>query len=174
MTDKEKIICKEYLNDLDKYHSCNEYHLIMGLLDAEPCEDAVSRSGAIIQLSHNKIGDDDCDTVIQRDIETIKRLPSVTPKTPECEDAISRQAAKHALCKAVHKRDSEIPCNNQTCSCLWTGTSVQDYAREINALPSVTPKPKTGKWIVHYECPVCGELRTKYTETCPYCGTKMN
>lgn len=35
MTDEEKIICKEYLNDLDKYHSCNEYHLIMGLLDTE-------------------------------------------------------------------------------------------------------------------------------------------
>lgn len=49
------------------------------------CEDAVSRSGAIIQLSHNKIGDDDCDAVIQRDIETIKRLPSVVPKRKNAE-----------------------------------------------------------------------------------------
>ena len=46
----------------------------------EPCEDAVSRQDAIIQLSHNKNGDPDCDVIIQHDIETLKQLPSVTPK----------------------------------------------------------------------------------------------
>ena len=38
--------------------------------------DAISRQVAIVQLSHNKTGDDDCDVVIQNDIETIKALPS--------------------------------------------------------------------------------------------------
>lgn len=46
----------------------------------EPCEDAVSRKDAIIQLSHNKNGDPDCDVIIQHDIEALKQLPSVTPK----------------------------------------------------------------------------------------------
>ena len=45
----------------------------------EPCEDTISRDKAIVQLSHNKTGDDDCDVLIQKDIETIKALPSVTP-----------------------------------------------------------------------------------------------
>ena len=38
--------------------------------------DLISRNAAIVQLSHNKIGDDDCDVIIQRDIETIKALAS--------------------------------------------------------------------------------------------------
>lgn len=33
LTDAEKIICKVYLEDLDKTHSCNEYHLLMKLID---------------------------------------------------------------------------------------------------------------------------------------------
>ena len=49
-------------------------------LEQEPCEDAISRNTAIVQLSHNKNGDDDCDVIIQKDIETIKALPPVTPQ----------------------------------------------------------------------------------------------
>ena len=48
--------------------------------EQEPCEDAISRQAAIVQLSHNKTGDDDCDVIIQKDIETIKALPSVNPQ----------------------------------------------------------------------------------------------
>ena len=66
----------------------------------------------------------------------------------ECEDAVSRKAARHALCKAVHKNDSKIPCENQTASCLWSKTRVCDYVRESDKLPPVTPKPKTGHWII--------------------------
>lgn len=46
----------------------------------EQDEDCVSRKTAIIQLSHNKIGDDDCDVIIQKDIETIKALPPAAPQ----------------------------------------------------------------------------------------------
>ena len=35
MTEEEIIICRMYLKDLDKYHSCNEYLLLMRLLDEE-------------------------------------------------------------------------------------------------------------------------------------------
>ena len=48
--------------------------------------DLISRKMAIIQLSHNKTGDDDCDVVIQRDIETIKSLPSAQPEIVRCKD----------------------------------------------------------------------------------------
>ncbi len=36
MTEEEKIICKQFLNDADKTHSCNEYKLLMQLLEQEP------------------------------------------------------------------------------------------------------------------------------------------
>ena len=39
--------------------------------------DLISRQVAIVQLSHNKNGNDDCDVIIQKDIETIKQLPSI-------------------------------------------------------------------------------------------------
>lgn len=47
MTREEVIICKSYLNDLDRTHDCNEYKLLMALLDREPCEDAVSRQAVL-------------------------------------------------------------------------------------------------------------------------------
>ena len=48
--------------------------------------DMISRRVAIVQLSHNKTGDDDCDVVIQNDIETIKALPSAQPEIIRCKD----------------------------------------------------------------------------------------
>ena len=83
-------------------------------------------------------------------IESIEILPAVQPdhnaeigkkvsiSCGQDNDLISRQAARHALCKAVHKGE-DIPCENQTASCLWTGTRVCDYVREIDALPTVQP-----------------------------------
>lgn len=47
-------------------------------LEQQSCEDTISRNTAIVQLSHNKNWDDDCDVIIQKDIETIKALPPVT------------------------------------------------------------------------------------------------
>lgn len=50
MTDTEREICKIYLEDLadlNKSHSCNEYKMLMRMLDAEPCEDTISRQAAI-------------------------------------------------------------------------------------------------------------------------------
>lgn len=65
-------------------------------------------------------------------------------------DLISRQAARHALCKAVHNGE-DVPCENQTASCLWTGTRVCDFVREIDALPPARPETcegckHLGKW----------------------------
>lgn len=32
---------------------------------------------------------------------------------------------------------------------------------------------KTGKWIVHYECPKCGEITKDFMEYCPFCNADM-
>ena len=66
-------------NERDAYHTLSKAIKVLSERP-EPCEDAVSRKDAIIQLSHNKNGDPDCDVIIQHDIETLKRMPPVTPK----------------------------------------------------------------------------------------------
>ena len=38
--------------------------------------DLIRRDKAVVQLSHNKTGNDDSDVVIQHDIETVKGVPS--------------------------------------------------------------------------------------------------
>jgi hypothetical protein len=82
-----KELFKESIDATDTMNKALE-HLMQSIyqkgyneaLEQEPCEDCISRQGAIIQLSHNKTGGDDCDVIIQKDIETIKALPSVTPQ----------------------------------------------------------------------------------------------
>ena len=39
--------------------------------------DCISRQAAILQLSHNKCGNDENDIAVQHDIETIRKLPPV-------------------------------------------------------------------------------------------------
>ena len=62
----------------------------------------------------------------------------------------------------------------------YTGLTVEDVkkvtdevVKETKKLPTVTPKRKTGKWIVYYECPKCGEITKDFTEYCPFCGADM-
>jgi rubrerythrin len=38
---------------------------------------------------------------------------------------------------------------------------------------AIEPARKTGKWIVHYECPKCGEITKNFMEYCPFCGADM-
>ena len=48
---------------------------------------------------------------------------------------------------------------------------------DLNALPSVTPKEKTGKWIIMSseicKCSKCELFSDKVTKFCPNCGAKM-
>lgn len=111
----------------------------------------------------------------------MKESRSEIPNT--CGDAISREEALQALCKAVHKNDDTIPCSNQRVSCLWNKTKVQDYAEEILNLPSVTPQQRTGRWkftvydanrIGHYECSECHwNVLMNVSNYCPHCGARM-
>ena len=83
-------------------------------------------------------------------------MPTIQPEKAQLfsedatSDLISRQAARRALCKAVHKGE-DVPCENQTASCLWTGTRVCDFVREIDALPTIQPEPAIPlSWIEEY------------------------
>ena len=42
--------------------------------------DCISRQAAILQLSHNKCGNDENDIAVQHDIETIRKLPPAQPE----------------------------------------------------------------------------------------------
>jgi hypothetical protein len=42
--------------------------------------DLISRQAAVVQLHHNKTGDDDMDVNIEKDIATIQTLPPVASK----------------------------------------------------------------------------------------------
>ena len=50
---------------------------------------------------------------------------------------------------------------------------------DLNALPPVQPKPKTGRWIFdeildrNYYCSECKSMGVDYWDYCPYCGCRM-
>lgn len=48
MTECEKVICKMYLEDMRD--NCNENRLLLQMLEAEPCEDAISRQATVERL----------------------------------------------------------------------------------------------------------------------------
>lgn len=123
----------------------------------------------------------------QQMVEWLKELKQLREQEP-CKDAVSREDALQALCKAVHKNDDTIPCSNQRVSCLWDKTKVQDYVEEILRLPPVTPQLKMGQWLIkrvgdydHAICSVCGDdsfLSPEWDALelyryCPNCGAKM-
>lgn len=100
-------LCNDYCGgrqDCKYYPKCENLKAVQNLPSAQPeilaCGEGelnvpdinvgymISRRAAIIQLSHNKIGDDDCDVIIQRDIETIKQMPSAEPDIIYCKDCL--------------------------------------------------------------------------------------
>lgn len=99
-------------------------------------------------------------------------FPIIEPE--QCEDAISRKAAIDALEQKPHYYDGK-DCVEQN----------YDDRMTIMKLPSVTPQPKTGKWIPHksvfgglgekvYTCDQCGYNIGFHAENfCPRCGADM-
>lgn len=75
-------------------------------------------------------------------------------------DLISRQAAIDDAHKQIWYRMNQ--------------QGMRDRVDEwLKALPSAQPERKRGKWIVHYECPKCGEITKDFTEFCPFCNADM-
>lgn len=124
--------------------------------EQEPCDDAISREDAIhafdylMGLNRAQIQD------------TLFKLPSVTPKLIECEDAVSRQAVLDVVEREPYKGDA---------------------LSEIEKLPSVRPQEQTGHWIYDrtrdwdgeckYECSECGMGSDVDYAYCMRCGAKM-
>ena len=162
-------------------------------------DDLIDRQAAIVQLSHNKTGDDDCDVVIQNDIETIKALPSAQPDVPDIcvGDMISRQAAIDALryqTDFVKDKDYE---DGKTL--LFEECAIE----RIKSMPSAQPEPsdavyrlykrayeagqrnaqpETAKRIVGktrdgmtlwYQCDMCNEPVDAQDSFCRGCGRRL-
>ena len=98
--------------------------------------------------------------------------PSVQPES--CEDVVSREDAINAL-------DDEITITGKS-NAYVVKDYVQRVKRKLENLPSVTPKPRRGKWITSHipdsmlwECDQCGfACGAKSFDFCPNCGVKMN
>jgi len=146
----------------------------------------------MINAFHNA----DCDNLIalvalptKKEFEHLEWLLKnhyLNQKQQPCDDAISRQAVKEAICDYVCGKDIRCVANHEC-----------NIKKLISELPSVTPKEKekTGKWIYDeksrvYRCSCCNrfpwrvklekhdEIFTDLTRTnaykfCPNCGAKM-
>ena len=87
-------------------------------------------------------------------VEAIQALKQPEP----CEDAVSRK---------------DVQSITERSDWFESSDSFNDFLWALYALPPVTPKRKKGKWIVHYECPKCGEITKNFTEYCPFCSADM-
>ena len=108
---------------------------------------------------------------VDYDIDTINNLPAAQPEP--CEDAVSRKDCLQAL---SHLMDAEG---------FRDGWAVSRANVEcmLKAMPPVTPKQRTGKWILDrsggYCCSECMEPCAGYVmmkprdKFCKMCGAKM-
>ena len=75
--------------------------------------------------------------------------------------------------------DSLIADCNKYLGILNPDRDGKEYARIfwlisiLRSAPTIEPERKTGKWIVYYECPKCGEITKNFMEYCPFCGADM-
>lgn len=99
----------------------------------------------------------------QSDWQTSLEMAIKALEQESCEDAISRQVAINSI---------------------WDGTNMDIYTSEVKesleALPPVTPKPKTGHWKYrdlgnarHLYCSECKLASLTEYDFCPNCGAKM-
>lgn len=87
-----------------------------------------------------------------------------------CDDCISRKAVLQIIENKLN------PCTDMF-KCL----EMSEIKEDVEHLPSVTPKPKIGKWIdvetldsaLWHKCSECGETEFYATDFCPNCGAKM-
>ena len=110
--------------------------------------------------------DTDC-VMGMKTTEAIKMAIKALKQPEPCEDAVSRKAAIDGLNDAVHEHN----------------ITDFDAVATILALPPVTPKQRTGKWILDrsgaYCCSECMEPCAGYVmmkprdKFCKMCGAKM-
>lgn len=140
-------------------------------LEQKPCSNAIDRAEAI------KIASGYCHPA--NVAKELAKLPPVTPKSCEVEDAKQAYSKGFEDCRQAVLE--QINC--------WIGsgeyryTNATHYLMErVKHIPSVNPQePKTGHWIEHnaksYECSECHNTKSLYasykTDYCHDCGVKM-
>lgn len=178
----------DYWDGIDKALEIIDKH-ISGSEKPNNCEDAISRAEAIKAMESLEKSDIEaygCPIPEgfdgKRAIEALRKLPPVTPKLAECEDCISRQAVLEPY-KPLY--DTDTIC-------------IRVLRKNIEQIPSVTPKQKMGRWImpvqddgmsdpIYYQvrCSECDfdlDPQTWHMELhqygadkyCPNCGAKMS
>lgn len=136
--------------------------------------DTISRQAAIDEIAR-WVGYLDEDMIYR--IQTgLKRLPFAQSETykeklNEIASALSEKFAYMNTCLNERdiilgylgvKRSCETHCNTNC-----TNTKCESH-------PSFAQSErKKGKWIVHYECPKCGEITKDFMEYCPFCGADL-
>lgn len=161
------------------------YDVAIKALEQQTCEDVISRQATVERLckvaefmneKRNGLGSPYIMAALFIQ-DNKEEFPSVQPKTPVCEDAVSRQAvldAMYALCDTGETL-KENP---------WRDNPHIDAVVEtIEQIPSVNPHPKTGQWIYDrtrdwdgeckYECSECGMGSDVDYAYCMRCGAKM-
>lgn len=103
-------------------------------------------------------------------MEYINEVPNGALEQQPCEDCISRQAVLEVLKNNRYRFNisQEGYCEGKV---LWSENLIKDDAcKEIEQLPSVTPKEKIGRWIQQPRC----EGDEQPDLVCPNCGFKIS
>lgn len=137
-------------------------------LKAEPCEDC-RKAEEIMQT----LCDYGCEMKIQDAISQV-----LETECTKCEDAVSREAALKAL--------GELPHEYKTKEQRARTGGIAACQTIVGELPPITPKPRTGHWIMtsdylttaygsidYVKCSCCGEDSLEEGNYCPNCGTKL-
>lgn len=147
---------------------------VIKILEQEPSVDTVSINCEDCVYYDNGANDEACDGCFE-DEEHL----NFKPKAQYCEDCISRQAVLEVLKKNRYRFNisQEGYCEGKV---LWSENLIKDDAcKEIEQLPSVTPKEKIGHWIGHREhCEKLGLIPSglgayKWCSNCD-CGIDIN
>ena len=171
--------CQTYLfdsRDKDKKISLEDAEYAIEQLpyaQPEPCEDAVSRQRLLNDLKELKIAWEKYPVMAEqiKGVETaigyVEAIPSVTPKPEPCEDAVSRN-------DVIRWVKTECNPYGKPTLDFESGKKVIEHLKHMSP---VTPKRKTGKWIVRddsysefVECDQCGHTQDYSSNYCPNCG----
>ena len=119
MTKEEKTICKMYLDDLDSTHDCNEYKLLMGLLEQQPSDDCVSRQAVLDMATTIQTDDYSGNEILDVvEVDDIKALSPVIPIHGICKDCKNWKDSDGAYRRGIWA-ESKCPVNN---SSVFEGT----------------------------------------------------
>lgn len=147
-------------NDMDKttIDACKG---AIELLEQEPCED-------IEEIREVMVCDADAETKCKMIFNILTAKPHYFKEQEPCNDCISRDMALEKMADYVASGYAD------------SAEDFEEYSRIICQLPPVTPQPKMGRWIEHfdesgkwYECDQCHTDWGGSVNYCPNCGAKM-